>query len=253
MRTAPSLRGWLSEAPFSLAMSSGFFGFFAHAGVMTALEDAGLSPARLSGSSAGALVAGLWASGLSAERIGEELLILERAHFWDPGLGAGLLRGRLFDARLDRLLGVKTFAGCRAPLALSVFDVLARATRVVTAGDLAPAIRASCAVPGLFHPVWLGGRPMLDGGIADRPGLAGMPAGERVLFHHLASRSPWRRKNGASMDLPRRAGLVALVLGELPRVGPFRLHEGARAFDIARRRARAALDEPASASGIFIA
>ncbi len=253
MTDAPSLRGWLEDAPFSLAMSSGFFGFFAHAGVMTALEDAGLAPARLSGSSAGALVAGLWASGLSATRIGEELAILERAHFWDPAFGAGLLRGRLFDRALDRLLGAKTFGGCRAPLAVSVFDVLARTTRVVVDGDLAPAIRASCAVPGLFHPVWLEGRPMLDGGIADRPGLAGMPAGERVLFHHLASRSPWRRKNGASMDVPRRVGLVPLVLGDLPRVGPFRLHEGARAFELARRRMSVALDRPASEAGVFVA
>jgi len=253
MTNAPALRSWLAERPFSLAMSSGFFGFFAHAGLMMALEEAGLSPARLSGSSAGALVAGIWASGLSATRIGEELLILERAHFWDPELGAGLLRGALFDARLGGLLGAKTFAACRAPLAISVFDVLARTTRVVDEGDLAPAIRASCAVPVLFHPVWLNGRPMLDGGIADRPGLAGMPAGERVLFHHLASRSPWRREGAASMEVPRRPGLVPLVLGDLPRVGPFRLHEGARALDIARRRARAALDQPASEAGIFVA
>jgi NTE family protein len=252
MTAAPTLRSWLAARPFSLAMSSGFFGFFAHAGLMTALEDAGLAPARLSGSSAGALVAGLWASGLSAARIGEELLILERAHFWDPAPGVGLLRGALFDARLDRLLGAKTFAACRAPLAISVFDVLARATRVVDEGALSPAIRASCAVPVLFHPVWLGVRPMLDGGIADRPGLAGMPPGERVLFHHLASRSPWRRAGAASMELPRRAGLVPLVLGALPRVGPFRLHEGARAFEIARGRARAALDRPVTEQGIFV-
>jgi NTE family protein len=134
-----------------------------------------------------------------------------------------------------------------------VFDVLSRSTRVVDDGDLAPAIRASCAVPGLFHPVWLGGRPMLDGGILDRPGLAGMPSGERVLFHHLASRSPWRRDDGSSMALPRRAALVPLVLGDLPRVGPFRLEEGARAFEIARTRTRLALDRPANESGVFIA
>lgn len=252
MTSVPSLRSWLAERPFALTMSSGFFGFFAHAGLMTALEEAELAPARLSGSSAGALVAGLWASGLSAARIGEELCVLERADFWDPGFGAGLLRGGLFDARLERLLGARTFDRCRVPVSISVFDVITRTTRVVIEGDLAPAIRASCAVPGLFHPVWLGGRPMLDGGILDRPGLAGMPAGERVLFHHLASRSPWRREGGASMDLPRREGLVPLVLGDLPRVGPFRLREGARAFAIAKARAAAALDRPAAESGIFV-
>ena len=61
-----TLRDWLAESPFSLAMSSGFFGFFAHTGMLAALEEAGVLPAEVAGSSAGALVAGLWASGIDA-------------------------------------------------------------------------------------------------------------------------------------------------------------------------------------------
>ncbi|HEY4117629.1 MAG TPA: patatin-like phospholipase family protein [Byssovorax sp.] len=247
-----TLRGFLGERPFALAMSSGFFGFFAHAGLMTVLEDEGLLPARVSGSSAGALVGGLWASGVSARAIGDELLRLERKDFWDPRPGLGLLRGRLFDERLGRILGAPTFEGARVPAAMSVFDVLSRTTRVVTSGSLATAIRASCAVPLLFHPVYLDGRPQLDGGILDRPGIAGMPAGERVLFHHLASRSPWRGKRGDAMEIPRRAGLLPIVLGDLPRVGPFRLPEGARAFEVARRRMRLALDRAVDDAGVFV-
>ena len=45
-----SLRDWLKEGPFALTMSSGFFGFFAHAGMLTVLEDEGFLPSRLSGS-----------------------------------------------------------------------------------------------------------------------------------------------------------------------------------------------------------
>src|SRR3954471_24484850 len=176
---APTLREWLRERPFALALSSGFFGFFAHTGVMSVLEDEGLLPARLSGSSAGALVSGLWASGVATGRLRDELFALRREHFWDPRPGLGLLRGRLFRARLDDLLGARTFAACRVPVAVSVYDVLSRRTRVLAEGELAPAIQASCAVPLLFHPIWVGGRPLLDGGIADRPGLDGLPAGER--------------------------------------------------------------------------
>jgi NTE family protein len=241
MSAKPTLREWLRERPFTLALSSGFFGFFAHTGLVTVLEDEGLLPERLAGSSAGALVAGLWASGVSATRLEGELTALRREHFWDPGPGLGLLRGRLFRDRLESLLVARTFAACRAPLAISVYDVLSRATRVVADGDLAPAIQASCAVPLLFHPVWSGGRPLLDGGIADRPGILGVPHGERVLHHHLASRSPWRRRGSPSMDVPARHGLLALVLSDLPRVGPFRLERGPRAFDAARRGAREAL------------
>ena len=53
-----TLRTWLTEAPFTLGMSSGFFGFFAHAGVLAALEEQGLTPRAVAGSSAGALVTG---------------------------------------------------------------------------------------------------------------------------------------------------------------------------------------------------
>jgi NTE family protein len=184
----------------------------------------------------------LWASGLAANAIKAELFALRRPHFWDPAPGLGLLRGRLFRERLESLLVARTFAACRAPLAVSVYDLLSRSTRVVTDGELAPALQASCTVPLLFQPVWSGSRPMLDGGIADRPGILGLAPGERTLHHHLASRSPWRRKDGDSMQIPARPGLLALVLGDLPRVGPFRLERGPHAYEVARLAARRALD-----------
>lgn len=240
----PTLGEWLSEGPFTLAMSSGFFGFFAHAGLISVLEERGLLPARVAGSSAGALVGGLWAAGLGAARLERELLELRRADFWDPAPGLGLLRGRLFRARVESLLPVRGFDECRVPARLSVFDVLGRHTRVLDSGPLAPAIVASCSLPGLFQPAWVERRPLLDGGILDRPGLAGVPAGTRVLHHHLAQRSPWRRPGSPALEPPQRAGLVALVVRDLPRVGPFRLHRGAQAFAAARRGAERALGLP---------
>lgn len=235
-----TLREWLREAPFSLAMSSGFFGFFAHCGMLTVLEDEGLLPTRLSGSSAGALVAGSWASGLDAPDLARELLRVSRADFWDPMPGLGLLAGRLFRAKLESLLPHRAFDACRAPLAVSVFDVLTRTTRVLTSGELAPALHASCAVPFMFHPVRHAGTLLLDGGVLDRPGLEGMPSGSRVLFHHLASKSPWR----TSLPIPRRSGMTTLVIEGLPRSGPFALENGERAFEAARRATRIALDRP---------
>lgn len=245
--SAPTLRAWLQSHPFSLALSSGFFGFFAHTGVMTVLEEESLLPTQLAGSSAGALVAGLWAAGLPAARLRDELHALRREHFWDPRPGLGLLRGKLFRERLESLLPVKTFAECRAPLAVSVFDILTRKTWVVREGLLAPAIQASCTVPFLFHPTWVEGRPTLDDGITDRPGVEGLPREGRVLYHHLATRSPWRRKGSPSMEIPRREGMTALVIDDLPRVGPFRLEEGPRAFEAARAAARRAMDRPIEA------
>ena len=242
MPRSPTLREWLEEAPFALGMSSGFFGFFAHCGALTALEDAGLLPNRVSGSSAGALVAGVWASGRDGPAIARALFDLERRDFWDPWPGPGLLHGRRFARELEALLGVCEFSECRVPLTVSAFDSLRWKTRVLDDGLLAPAIRASCAVPFLFHPVWLDGRPHWDGGLSDRPGLAGVARGTRLLYHHLAARSPWRRRHSPGLRIPEREAMTTLVLDDLPRAGPFALAQGRRAFWAARAATIRALD-----------
>lgn len=246
---SPSLLEWLREGPFVLTMSSGFFGFFAHAGLLSTLEDEGVLPSRITGSSAGALVGGAWAAGLSAKALGETLFALRRESFWDPRPGLGLLRGARFRGLLDELLPVQTFEQCRVPFALSVFDLAARRVRVLDRGLLAPAIQASCSVPFMFHPVWIGRRPYVDGGVGDRPGLKGAPPEERVLFHHLASRSPWRRRGSPSLAIPPRANMTTVVLDGLPRLGPFRLEQGARAFEAARLGMRRALRMPIDREG----
>ena len=242
-KAEPTLGEWLREGPAAMGLSSGFFGFFAHAGVYAALSQSGYAPTRLSGSSAGALVASAWAAGVSPEALARELTALERAHFWDPAPGLGLLRGALFRARLVALVGDGAMEDCAVPLGVSVFDVRSRETRVRDAGSLAAAVHASCAFPGLFQPVQLEGRATLDGGILDRPGLAAMPPVPRLLFHHLASRSPWRGQQSAALRIPRREGMVALVLEGLPRVNPFALERGRSALALAQRAAERALGE----------
>lgn len=238
-----TLGEWLARAPFGLAMSSGFFSFYAHTGMLAALRARGLAPAHVAGSSAGAMVAGAWAAGREPDDLAHVLAGLTRADFWDPALGAGLLAGKKFHALLRQVLPVPTFEACRVPLRISVFDVLARRTRVVEVGDLATAIRASCAVPGMFHPVWIAGRPCLDGGIRDRPGIAGVPPG-RLLFHHISAPAPWSREGAAALAMPARADMVTLVIDALPRSNPFRLDAGRRALAAARAATERALDRP---------
>jgi NTE family protein len=229
---------WLGAQPYSLAMSSGFFSFYAHTGMLESLLSTGQVPTSVSGSSAGALVGGAWAAGIEPRELGARLQRLRRDEFWDPALGLGLLRGRKFDRVLREMLPVEHIERARVPVAISAFDIKTRATHVLRDGALSAAIRASCAVPALFHPVSIGGRAYWDGGILDRPGLAGVPDGERVLFHHIASKSPWRTK----LAVPRRPNMVTLVIEGLPRSGPFKLDAGRRALELAREATLRALD-----------
>jgi NTE family protein len=227
-----TLRDWLAAGPYTLALSSGFFGFFAHAGLLSVLEEEGLLPARICGSSAGALAGGLWAAGVSARGLCDALLTLRREHFWDVRPGLGLLRGALFRERLEALAPVQTFEECRVPLAVSVFDIGALRTTVLRSGPLAPAVHASCAAPLMFQPVRIGRRLYLDGGILDRPGLRGAGDSERVLHHHLRARA---------LLAPRRSGMQVVAIQDLPRPGPFRLERGAEAMERAARGMREAL------------
>ncbi len=235
---AERLGDWLAAQPFALAMSSGFFSFFAHTGMLDSLLGAGIRPQMVAGSSAGALVGGAYAAGLDAHHLADRLTKLRRDEFWDPSPGAGLLAGRKFDAILRDMLPTTVMRDCRIPIRVSVFDIARRKTTVLDNHDLADAIRASCAVPALFHPVWIDRRAYWDGGILDRPGLAGIPAGERVLYHHIGSKSPWRLK----LARPTRPGMVTLVIDNLPRSGPFKLDAGRRALELARERMKRALD-----------
>lgn len=225
-------------------MSSGFFGFYAHAGALSSLLDAGFSPASAAGSSAGALVTGLHVGGVTADAMREMLTALRREDFWDPALGAGLLRGARFRAMLDALVPGVQIETAKVPFGPSVFDVAARRTEVLRSGSLAAAIHASCALPVLFHPVRIGERLYSDGGILDRPGLMGIRDGERVLYHHLSSRSPWRRAGSPALKIPRREGLSAVSIDGLPRVNPFALHRGMTCFTLAARAMRTAIDLP---------
>src|SRR5690606_16792403 len=156
----------------------GFFGFFAHAGVLSALERAGLAPARVVGVSAGALAGGLFAAGLSAEELLRLLPTIEKRHFWDPGFPfPGLLKGERFGELIERQLerlGVRRVEECRVPVTLVAARPFPRRVEAISRGSLSTAIRASCAVPLLFRPVRHEGRLLVDGGVVDRAGLTAL-------------------------------------------------------------------------------
>jgi NTE family protein len=240
---------WLLAEPFTLLLGAGFFGFFAHAGLLAALEEVGVVPARVVGASAGALAGGLWSAGVDAAELEQLLGRLRRRDFWDPGLPlGGLLRGQKLGRLLeDQLLprGISLLEQCRIPFTAVVHDVWSGRPVPLRTGSLALAIRASCAVPLLFRPVRLHGRLFVDGGLSDRAGFSGVGPGERTLYHHLPHESPWSGLAGPeARELAAAPGRMTLVARGLPRVTPFRLEYGPVALVRARAAARAWLGQP---------
>ena len=249
MNNQQTLRDWLRAEPFTLTMSSGFFSFFAHAGMLSVLEKERLIPARITGSSAGGLVGTLWASGCDMPELQARLFTLTKDDFWDPAPGLGLLRGVKFRTLLSDIAGVARLEECRVPVALSLYHGFTRSIELFTSGPLADIVYGTCAVPFMFQPIRINGKSYWDGGIRDRPGLAGTNPSERIFYHYIESRSPWRRADDLALQIPTRDNLRTLVIGSLPRLGPNRLDLGQSAFDHAWAATERALDQPFSEAG----
>lgn len=236
------LRELLQQEPFTLALSSGFFGFFAHYGFTAALREAALKPRRVTGASAGAVLAAAWSFGLSNHEIKAVLQEVRRETFWDPSLGFGFLKGERMEAFLREV-----FHGRRAniPMAISVFDIWRRRTVSFSeVEDVPRLVRASCAVPAMFHPVHINGRHYWDGGIVDKAALISVQPGEKVLAHFLPTQGlhslyETRREREAVRE---RSWMISPE--GLPQVGPYRLQQGMRAADLAYEFASRALNAP---------
>ncbi len=156
-----------------LALSSGAAKGFAHVGVIQVLEENGIEVDVIAGSSMGAYVGSLWAygnNGTELERIAREME--GRWALWsliDPAFPPrqGFLRGQAVKQRLMRTIGHSNFADLQRPLRI-VAGNLATLERVVfSCGEVASAVHASCAVPGVCVPVTIDGETYIDGGIVD--------------------------------------------------------------------------------------
>ena len=153
---------------FGLALGGGAVLGAAHIGVLQALDEAGVEITHLSGTSMGALVASLYACGLSGkeiESVAGELRWPDITGFVPSKLG--LLSMDRMEATLRRYLGDVRMEDLRAPLALISADIATGEKVVLREGDLATAATASACVPGLFIPVEREGRLLVDGGVLE--------------------------------------------------------------------------------------
>lgn len=218
----------LREAPFTLALSSGFFGFFAHYGLTRALQERGLKPQRVTGSSAGAILAAAWSYDLPDHEIKSVLTELKRSHFWDPSLGLGLLKGERMEGLMrDLLKGYRQVL----PISISTFEILSRRTKNFSVGDVPRYVRASCAVPLMFHPVQIEGRRYWDGGVLDKLAIDSVKPDERVLIHALPSQGVHQLLEGRSRFNHQNRQQFVVSPPNLTPVGPYALENGPEAMD----------------------
>jgi NTE family protein len=137
-------------------------------GILQALEDAAIQVDCLAGTSAGSIIAAGYASGLPLKRIAEigththwgELFSFKMSRM-------GLVSSGPIEDYIRKYFKVATFEELKKPLAVVATDICSGEEVIFTHGPLDKAVRASCSIPGIYTPVELEGRQLVDGGMAE--------------------------------------------------------------------------------------
>jgi NTE family protein len=170
----------------NLALGGGGARGLAHIAMLEAFDEMGLKPHRLAGTSFGAVVAALYASGITAAEIRadvERLIGLGPRRFKDmfgrdqlahwfkfidlEFRRGGLLRNKHFHSFLSHRMPARDFEHLKIPLKIVAADFRSWEPVVFEKGDLALAVKASMSVPGVFAPVRIDGHLLIDGGAVD--------------------------------------------------------------------------------------
>ena len=149
-----------------LALGGGAARGFAHIGVIQVLEEAGVRPDLVVGTSAGSLVAALYAAGRSGAELAQLALAMDEGAITDWSFpGRGLIRGDALARFVREHTGARTIEQMRLPLGIVATDLDTGEPILFQRGDTGLAVRASSAVPAVFQPVRIGNREYVDGGL----------------------------------------------------------------------------------------
>ena len=151
-----------------LALGGGAGRGFAHVGVIQVLEEAGFKPSLVVGTSAGSLVAALYAGGKTGSQLQQAAETMEEAALTDwilPIFSRGLLRGEALARYVNGQLNHQLIEQLALPLGIVATDLHSGEGVLFRRGDIGAAVRASSAVPAVFLPVRIGEREYVDGGL----------------------------------------------------------------------------------------
>ena len=170
---APSAQPAAQPAPkrpprIGLALGGGAAKGFAHVGVIAVLEQAGIEPSVVVGTSAGSLVAAFYASGMNAAQLQATAMRMEEVTLADwmvPLINRGLFRGEALARFVNDAVASRPIEDMRLTLGVVAADLANGQPILFRRGNTGAAVRASSAVPAIFQPVRIGGRDYVDGGL----------------------------------------------------------------------------------------
>jgi NTE family protein len=197
-QTVPEIPAEIPKIPkVGIALGGGFARGLAHIGVLKVLEEENIPVNFIAGTSVGSVIGAAYASGITAKEL-EEIAALVRFKDFSRWTFSrfGLFSNDKMSVFLRKILRCKTFEDLKIPLAIAATDIITGDPAIFTSGDLVDPVRASCAYPGMFQPVRIGGQLLVDGLLAHS--VPAMPlrdmGADRVISVHLAAH--WVKAGG---------------------------------------------------------
>lgn len=188
-----------------LALGGGAARGFAHVGVIQVLEEAGIRPALVTGTSAGSLVAAIYASGKTGVQLQQVAETMEEAAIADWSLqifSRGALRGEALGRYVNGQVNGRLIENMPLPLGIVATDLNTGQETLFQRGDTATAVRASSAVPAIFQPVRISGRDYVDGGLVSPvPVRAARRMGAELVIAVDISTPPDGNLTGGTLDI----------------------------------------------------
>jgi NTE family protein len=180
-----------------IALGGGFARGLAHIGVLKVFEEEGIPIDFVAGTSVGSVIGAAYCSGISARELAEIAGLVRFKHFARWTISRyGIASNDRMTSFLQKILKVRTFDELKIPLAVAATDFVSGDGVVFTSGPLIDPVRASCAYPGMFLPVNIGGKLLVDGLLAHSvPTVPLREMGaDRVLGVYLSAH--WVNLNG---------------------------------------------------------
>jgi NTE family protein len=153
-----------SKKTIACALSGGAARCIAHIGVLQALEEAGIRPDFIAGTSGGALIGALYLDGMPAAELAEIAAKTRWRDLFYPGGKMGFVDSRGIYLYMKKLLKSEDIAGLQKPFAAVCADLATGDKVNLTSGPLASALQASASLPVVFTPTFLNNRQLIDGG-----------------------------------------------------------------------------------------
>ncbi len=181
---------------FSLALGGGAARGLAHIGVIRRLEELGMRPTAISGTSIGAIIGTLFALGKTSQEMEEMIAHVPWIKLLDPDLKKWVIKGVKIEKYLDTLFEGKSFSDLLIPLVVTATDIDTGEGIVIREWLLSSAVRASIWLPWVFIPKEYLGQNCVDGGLANNLPIEHLPEGKVIAVSALRdlTRKIWYKK-----------------------------------------------------------